>query len=174
MSSQHQKICWLIEQARLLDANQLELQSHWARYICVVSSGFLENALKEIFSNYARSCSSPPIADFVESKLSGIQNPKSNRFVETAGTFNKDWAINLEAFLAIEGRKEAIDGIMSNRHLIAHGKDSGITLAGIKEYLRKSVSVIEHLEQQCGIGNRDSGTDSQGKPAAPSRRNPPR
>ena len=49
------------------------------------------------------------------------------------------------------GRKDAIDSIMSNRHLIAHGKDSTISLVRVSEYLKKSVEVVEFLEHQCGI-----------------------
>jgi hypothetical protein len=47
------------------------------------------------------------------------------------------------------GRKDAIDSIMNNRHLIAHGKDSGITVARVNDYLRKCIEVIEFIEAQC-------------------------
>jgi hypothetical protein len=57
----------------------------------------------------------------------------------------------LASFLALEGRREAIDAIMANRHLIAHGSNSGITLVRVKEYLSKSVQVIEFIEEQCGV-----------------------
>ena len=69
LASQHQKLRWLIAQANSLGAEQLELRAHWARYICVLSSGFLENALKEVYASYARSCSSPGVADYVESEV---------------------------------------------------------------------------------------------------------
>jgi predicted nucleic-acid-binding protein len=117
----------------------------------VLSSGFLENALRDVFSRYARACSNPEVADFVDSRLSAIQNPKASKFVETAGAFNKVWVVDLETFISAEGRKETIDAIISNRHLIAHGKDAGITLVSVKDYLAKSVQVIEHLENTCGL-----------------------
>ena len=50
-----------------------------------------------------------------------------------------------------EGRKDAIDSIMANRHLIAHGKNSGISLVRVKDYLEKSIEVIEFIENQCGM-----------------------
>ena len=94
------------------------------------------------------------VADYVESTLSKVQNPKARKFLQIAGGFNKTWEDSLGVFLASEGRKEAIDAIMANRHLIAHGKDSGITLARIKEYLSKSVQVIEFIEEQCGVNTK--------------------
>lgn len=151
LSTQHQRLCWLISQADGFDANQLELRAHWARYICVLSSGFLENALKEVYARYARNSSNPAVANYVELALNKIQNPKAGRFLETATSFNKDWEKDLIEFMESDGKKEAIDAIMSNRHLIAHGKDSGITLARISDYLAKSVKVIEFIENQCGL-----------------------
>lgn len=129
----------------------MELRAHWARYICVLASGFLENSLKEVYSCYARSCSAPAVGDYVEAQLERVQNPKANRFVETAQAFNKRWANDLATFLEEDGRKEAIDAIMANRHQIAHGKDSGITLARVSDYLTKSVHVIEFIEAQCDL-----------------------
>jgi hypothetical protein len=148
LRSQHQKISWLLEQANAVHVDQIELKSHLARYICVVTSGFLENAIKEIFTQYAKNRSSPTIADYIEGQLAIIKTPKSSKFIEVAGAFNKAWGVELEKFLSEEGRKEAIDSIISNRHLIAHGKDAGITLASLKSYLAKCVDIVEYLEEK--------------------------
>jgi len=91
------------------------------------------------------------VGDYVESQLERVQNPKASRFVETAQAFNNRWANDLTIFLEEDGRKEAIDAIMANRHQIAHGKDSGITLARVSDYLAKSVRVIEFIETQCDV-----------------------
>jgi len=140
-----------MKQASVFQSDQLELQAHWARYLCVLAAGFLENALAEIYSTYAKSCASPSVSNFVESVLAKIQNPKANKFVDTARAFDPRWVDNLTTFLLNEGRKDAIDAVMSNRHLIAHGKDSGISLARVKDYVKKSIEVIEFIEVQCGL-----------------------
>ncbi len=54
---------------------------------------------------------------FVQSIVLKIQNPKSTKFVDVARSFNKTWGDELEAFMEQEGRKEAIDAIIANRHL---------------------------------------------------------
>lgn len=151
LSSQHQRLTWLLEQASHFNSDQFELQAHWARYLCVLAAGFIENALADIYSAYARASASPSISNYVEKTLKRIQNPKSSRFLETARAFNTDWEETLREFIDQDGRKEAIDAIMSNRHLIAHGKDSGISLARVSEYLKKSIQVIDFIENQCGI-----------------------
>jgi hypothetical protein len=150
LSSQQQRINWLMSQASVFTSDQLELQSHWARYLCILAAGFLENALSDVYATYAKSCASPTVSNYVESMLGRVQNPKASKFIETARTFDPSWVDDLEAFLASGGRKDAIDAIMSNRHLVAHGKDSGISLARVRDYLMKSVEVVEFIEGQCG------------------------
>lgn len=151
LSSQYQRLTWLITQASQLGGDQFELQAHWARYVCVLASGFLENALIEVYSKYAKACSNLEVSNYVQSTLGKIQNPKCNKFLQTAGAFDKSWEKDLDTFLSAEGRKEAIDAIMANRNLIAHGQDAGITLVRMKDYLAKSVQVIEFIEVQCGL-----------------------
>jgi hypothetical protein len=129
----------------------MEAQSHWAKYLCVLSAGFLENAIQEIYGLYCSNCANQNVASFVVKALARIQNPKTSAFLEVAGSFKEKWRYDLEKFIDDGGRKEAINSIMSNRHLIAHGKDTSISLARIKEYLSKSVEVIEFIEDQCNL-----------------------
>jgi c-di-AMP phosphodiesterase-like protein len=116
-----------------------------------LAAGFIENALSEVYSTYAKASANPQVSNYVETVLGKIQNPKSRRFLDTARAFDRSWEESLLIFIDTDGRKDAIDAIMSNRHLIAHGKDSGISLARVKEYLKKSIEVIEFIETQCGL-----------------------
>lgn len=149
LSRQLQKLQTLIQGATNACGESVEMQSHWAKYICVLTSGFLENAIKELYGDFATKAASPPVAAFVYTKLKGIRNPNAKKFLETARSFKPEWEKDLSDFLKEDGRKEAIDSVMSNRHLIAHGKDCGITLVRIKDYLKTSVKVLEFIEEQC-------------------------
>lgn len=149
--SQKQRLDWLIEAASHFQGDQLELQAHWARYLCVLAAGFLENALSEVYSRYAKACANPQVSNYVEAILGKIQNPKSGKFLDTARAFDRSWEESLATFIETDGRKDAIDAIMANRHLIAHGKDSGISLVRVEEYLKKSIEVVEFIETQCGL-----------------------
>lgn len=105
----------------------------------------------QLVRSTATSCeaASKPVADFAMSTLERIQNPNASRFIETARLFKTSWADALEVYVDAEGRREAINSIMANRHVIAHGKYSGITLVRIGDYLDRAVEVIEFIEQQC-------------------------
>jgi hypothetical protein len=149
LERQLQSIRSLFERTRNACGDDIEMMSHWARYLCVLCAGFLENALVAVYIDFCRSAASPPVAQFATGALEQISNPKTQRFLDTAGRFRSDWKEALERFVDEEGRREAIDSIMANRHLIAHGRRSDITVARVSGYFAKSIGVVEFIEAQC-------------------------
>lgn len=129
----------------------LEMQGHWGRYLCILTAGFVENAVHHIYGMYIQKTSSMQTSRFATRAIDNIQNPKAGRLVEIACSFDANWGKVLETYLEDNFRKEAINTIMSNRHLIAHGKNSDITVARVDQYLARIVEVAELLENQCGI-----------------------
>jgi hypothetical protein len=127
-----------------------ELRSEWARYLCIIASGILENAIAELYSEFAKQKFAEPAARFVSETVSRIQNPKTEKFLNVTGAFNASWKDKLEAYCNENGRGDAINSIMGQRHLIAHGryKDSTISIARVDEYFKKSVEVLEFIERQ--------------------------
>ena len=152
LSKQIQKLRALFDRTENASGGDIEIQSHWAKYLCVLSAGFLENALYEIYGDFCKRAASEHVANFANSSLSRIQNPKTNRFIEIASSFKKSWGEDLEAFSDEDGRKDAIDSIMTNRHLIAHGKISNISVAQLKEYLDKAIEIVDFIENQLKRG----------------------
>ena len=149
LSSDLQRLRELFNKTHAACGNDFEMRSHWAKYLCVLSAGFLENAIEEVYGDFVRSAASKPVADYATAVLSRIQNPNTPKFIETARSFKPGWAAALEVYVDDKGRKEAINSIMKNRHEIAHGKYSGITVAQIRAYLDKAVEVVEFIENQC-------------------------
>jgi hypothetical protein len=149
IARQLQKIENLIKATSLTTGDNLELQGHWGKYLCVLCAGFLENAISEIYIDFVESVSTPPIASFSRKTLEKISNPKSNKFIEIASSFKKNWGEELDAYFSDNpSKKNAIDSIMNNRHQIAHGKTSSISVARVQEYLRESVDVLNFIESQ--------------------------
>jgi hypothetical protein len=134
LTRQLQKLRSLIRKIAETSVQDFELQAHWGRYLCVLVAGFLENAIAEIYTDFVNSAASEPVASFASLILGRIQNPNSQRFLETARSFRQSWAEDLENFLMEQGRKDAIDSIIANRHAIAHGRDSGITVVRVVEF----------------------------------------
>lgn len=151
ISRQIQQLHNLIQRTNEACGDNSEIQSHWAKYLCIMSAGLIENSLKEIYIDFANEKASKPIANFISSKISQIRNPKPDKFFDIAASFNPNWKDELQNYMQTDGRGDAIESIMNNRHLIAHGKsrDSRVTVVQIKEWLFKSVQVLEFIETQC-------------------------
>ena len=125
-----------------------ELRAHWAKYLCVLSAGLLENAIRVLYSDFVSNASSSPVANYANGHLGKVRNPKPTKFLEIAGAFKDAWRSELDKFLQNDGRSEAIEAVMNARHQIAHGKDTGISLVRLKGYFTKLVEVIEFIEKQ--------------------------
>lgn len=131
-------------------SEDLELQSQWARYLCILVSGFLEVSICAIYNQLARRCASPSVANFVECRLGDFQNPRMGKIIELTKAFNPQWASDLEA--KTEGEiKDAVNSIVANRNQIAHGKDVGITYIRIKNYYKNAIAVVDLIEDLSGV-----------------------
>ena len=128
------------------------MRSHIAKFVCILCSGFLENCVHILYTEYVKSeTSSEPVIAHASASLNKIQNPNSEKFRAIAKSFKPEWEPPLNEYLQEEERAAAINYIMRDRHKIAHGKDSDITLARIKQYHLKTVEVIQFLEVQTGL-----------------------
>jgi hypothetical protein len=128
--------------------DDLELQSHWAKYLCILVSGWIETSIRTIYIQYARKQSPEFIGNFIEYTLGDFQNPKMTKILELARSFNPDWEERLRKETDGE-RKDAIDSIVNNRHRVAHGEPSDITYARIATYYKKAIEVVDLVSAQC-------------------------
>jgi hypothetical protein len=128
--------------------DDLEMRAHWSRYLCVLVCGFVETAVRTTYAEYAKRQSSPAVANFVDSRLSEFQNPRMEKVLTLVRAFDQDWAADLAR--GTEGEiKDAIDSIVANRHLIAHGRNSGVSYHRIKEWYGSATKLAALLEKQC-------------------------
>jgi HEPN superfamily RiboL-PSP-like protein len=148
INRQRQRLDDLFAKARLLP--DAEMQSHWCRYLCVLVSGFVENAVRISYAELARKRADTAVADFVESRLRQFVNPRMGTILELAGGFSQEWKEKLAA--ATDGQLgESVNSIVGNRHKIAHGESVSLTLSSLTQYYRDAISVIELLRTHCGL-----------------------
>lgn len=135
----------------LLDTvpTDINVQVHWGRYMCIMAAGFVENALQIIYKEYVSSAGNTNVVRYASKQIDLITNPNAGRFTGTARMFNETWRKDLRAFIAHNGRREAINTLMKNRHSIAHGGQSVISVTDVKGYLKKCVEVVDFIENQC-------------------------
>jgi hypothetical protein len=122
-----------------------ELQSQIARFMCVLSSGLIEQALIQILSAYARKRSSQNVARYVAANVARLRNAKFEDVLVILSHFSSDWREHFEISTPIDV-KDAIDSIVNNRNQIAHGGQVGISLATFMGYYKRVKSFIADLD----------------------------
>jgi hypothetical protein len=145
VSSHQNKIDAAFERVRGIE--EVQLQADFARYLCVVVSGFLEQAVRHVLGHYAVERGHPRVARYAERQLSGFTNANAQKLIDLVGGFDARWREELAAYLVGE-RKDAIDSVVANRHNIVHGRDVGITYRRIADYYGHVKDTVHFLEIQ--------------------------
>ncbi len=143
-----QRLDATFERVGTIDSNAFELQSDFAKYLCVLVSGYIERAIAEIVQEHASRNGSPTLQKFVESRTNRTVSAKPQKIIELLGSFSEEWRREIEGFIS-EDQKEAINSIVENRHQIAHGHESQITYSTIHDYYKKSQNLIIRVQELC-------------------------
>jgi len=147
VARQQQQLDATFKRAAGLGAD-VELLSDFARYLCVLVSGYFEQAVTELLVEYVRVHSDDRVQQHVEPRLRQITNLKAQRLIELLGSFDPDWRRDLETFL-VDEYKDALNGIVDLRNTIAHGRYVGITMTRVQEYYGRIKVVVERVARHC-------------------------
>lgn len=131
------------------EVEDLSQSAHWAKYLCVLACGHLEVAVETILRDYATSASNPSVARFAGFAIRHVlKSPKVDNVLDVVGSFNPAWKNDLEA--KVEGEvKESVNSMVGQRHLIAHGRDSDLSLGRFKGYYAGIKKFIVQLDTTC-------------------------
>ncbi len=126
-------------------------QVEWSKYLCVLTAGFIEDSLRALILDYSKNNASLKIQRFVEKEISYVTNCKTERILEVLNKFDPKWTTTFETEIKNSSPidkevKDSIDSIVSNRHLIAHGKSVGLTYSKVKKYYGYCTRAIQILE----------------------------
>jgi hypothetical protein len=137
------------KRARSLQEADLETQADFARYLCILVSGFLEQSVAELVLEHARKNGGPTLQRHVEHNTRRFTNANAQKLKELMGSFSPDWRLKLDSFL-VDEFKDAVDSVVSLRNLIAHGGSAGVTYSRILDYYRRVQSVVDEIAGICG------------------------
>ena len=150
LSSNLIKINYTFEKIGEYKSDDGEIDSYLAKYLCIISSGFIEESMRNIFGQFAKNKSHIHVANYVDDRLYYFQNAKADEIIKLTYAFSKKWGDKLKEFMT-EERKDSINTIVNNKNLIAHGKNSGITYLSMREHWKNSKEVIEFIKSLCKL-----------------------
>ena len=131
------------------DDVESELLSDFARYLCVLVSGFLEQSVVELVLEHVRRNSNLTVQRHIEARLRRqFSNANSQRLIDLMSTFNPAWGTDLQNFLYDE-YKDAVDSVVNLRNQISHGVPVGVTMTRIKDYYVPVKKVVDHIAELC-------------------------
>lgn len=122
-----------------------EIKGHFAKYLCVKTSGLFENYLKSQIGDYVDACSSKPTANFVNGRLKNFTNIDNKKLTEFLKSFHEEWFEEYNNKMS-DKLKSTLNSIISNRNNIAHGNSDSITFGNIKTYYNDLKEIIEILD----------------------------
>lgn len=125
-------------------AADLEVQADYAKYLCVLVSGFFENAISALLLDYVERRSSPDVLSYVERQLEYWTNPNTEKIVALLGAFNAEWRAKATDYL-VDARKESVNSLVALRHKIAHGESVGTTLYQIRVQYEIIIEALDFL-----------------------------
>ena len=124
------------------------MKADFAKYLCVLVSGYLEKAVVELVQEHARRCGAPSLQRFVEQKTRHFTNANAQKLQDLLGSFDPDWRKNVEGFL-VDELKDAVDSIVALRNTIAHGNSVSVTYHRVSDYYQCVQQVIDKIADLC-------------------------
>ncbi|MGR3366703.1 HEPN domain-containing protein [Sagittula sp.] len=130
-------------------ASELEIKAHWAKYTCVLISGYIEQAVKEIILEHASATSAPRIRKYIEGTWPNSKNMRCDAIRDILDNLDVTWSTRFDEWLGQDERKKEINEIISWRNDIAHGKETNtnnVTLGSVSTKFKIACELIDFLE----------------------------
>lgn len=125
-----------------------ELLSDFAKYLCVLVCGYVEQAVVELLMEHSRRNGAPTLQRFVEARTSRLTNLNCEILRQVLGNFDPAWGDDI-AKLLVDDTKDALNSVVSLRNNIAHGESVGLTYQRIVDYYGRIKPVIERVADLC-------------------------
>ncbi|KKC00453.1 hypothetical protein WR43_04855 [Mycolicibacter arupensis] len=120
-----------------------ELLAHFARYLAVLISGYIEQSVKELIREYSRRQGDSRVQRLVGKHVERFRNIDNDKLKQMLDALDPAWWPMLEAAHADD--LEALGSIATLRNNISHGGDSGVSLIVVKGYLERIENVVRWL-----------------------------
>jgi len=128
-----------------------EEQSHWAKYLSVLISGYLEQSIKEILLEFTASHGAAKLGQYIKATWPESRNMKASNIADILECFEPLWSVQFNSWLASNDQfKSEINSLISSRNNVAHGKEANttnVTLPSTKNRLTIAFDVIDFLEE---------------------------
>ena len=128
-------------------ADAPDVEADYARYLCVLVTGFLEQAVERVILGYVDAQGDRRLSSYIATTLRPMRNMRARQILEIVGRFDEDWRSQLDEKLTIRHR-DAIGSVYASRNRIAHGEDVDLTYRQVRDdyaLVREAISILEEI-----------------------------
>lgn len=126
-----------------------ELQAHWAKYTCVLISGYLEQAIKEILLEHVATNSQSKVKRYVEKSWPRSKNMEAEAISKILGQFDDSWGEKFADWVKQDEHKKEINEIIKWRNDIAHGNEANtnnVTRGSVASKFKVACGLVDFIE----------------------------
>lgn len=116
------------------------------QHICVLMAGALETGIQEILGSFCVKKSARHVGSYAAKRISTFSNANPDKILQLVGDFDAAWRDELENFW-VGAVKDHIGSIVGNRHLIAHGRPTEVSISRIQEWRKSMDGFLKKLTQ---------------------------
>lgn len=132
---------------QISDIDDDEVKSSLVKLFCVRTAGLLEVFLKTRISEYSKNKVPKEISRYLSAKFKDITSLKSSKLKDVLTSFSTEWGAEFDEYLADhEQQKSSLDSIIAQRHNIAHGQPSSLSLVAMSQYYDDVKAVVVYLD----------------------------
>jgi hypothetical protein len=122
-----------------------EIKAYFAKLLCILTSGLLENAVRNLIDEMTSGTSPKGIQNFISTQTKYVTNLRYEKLYAFLNQFDPKWGKQLDEHTT-DKMKSALNSLVSNRNNIAHGGNDSISYLIMKDYYSDILEVISILE----------------------------
>lgn len=140
---QEKKIDDLFKEVSLVKDD--EIKSHLSKYLCIKVSGYFENVLKVLISDYVSKSCSKESANYIISNTKRITNLSDEKLTDFLKSFSEKWTDDYN-YAITDQHRSSLNSLISNRNSIAHGQQDSISFKIIEQYYLDLKEIVIYLK----------------------------
>lgn len=129
------------------DGNNDEIKSNLSRYLCILISGYIEKNFIHMLVKYFSVRNSPKIVRFITQTHKHTTNLKMKKIEDILSSFDTNWTTKLKDCQKYDEYAGAINSILDNRHKIAHGENTTVTVKSLRDWFEKINDFFEEINK---------------------------
>jgi hypothetical protein len=111
-----------------------ELQSDLAKYLCILTCGFLEEAIERTVLDYCTQVGDARLLSYIHGEMDRFRNPSRHEITGLLGRLDASWKSRIQVLFANNEYADALDGLLNVRHAIVHGQTATTTVTEAQAY----------------------------------------